>query len=390
MIIQDIIEEICIKEPLFTSLVLGLKPIEDKNCPTLGTDGEHLLYNPEFFNTLTREQACAVVLHEVLHCAFHHIWRREDRDPMRWNMATDYAINTVVDEVFKLPKGALLDQKYYGMAAEDIYDELEDQKSKQQSWCEKDGWGEQGKEGQGKSQGKNSGSLLDKITGKKKVKGTLSEQEKAERWSEIMEDSLLKNYGQTEGSLRRLIENTHYIPVLDWSSLVASLMSEDENDYTFSTPDRRFMGQDIIMPGQYSLDRLKDVVFAYDTSGSISEEDLKAFYHETLNLFDNFSSLQGWVAVCDWILHSFKEVDNKRSYDDFDFEGGGGTSFQPVFNEIDKRNMKPKALFYFTDTYGDFPDEEPPYPVFWLVRSQAGEGEQLDVPFGQVIRFLGN
>lgn len=107
-------------------------------------------------------------------------------------------------------------------------------------------------------------------------------------------------------------------------------------------------------------------------------------------MFDNFSSLQGWIAMCDAYLHSFKEADASKSFEEFEFYGGGGTDFNPVFDEIKNRNMKPKALFYFTDTFGDFPDEKPSYPVFWLVRSRIGDTYQLQVPFGEIIRFLAN
>lgn len=383
MSLQDAIEEICIREPLFISLVTSLTPVEDnRGCPTMGTDGENLYYNSDFIKTLSDEELCAVILHEVLHCAFRHQWRREDRDAGKWNMAADYAINTIVEESFKLPAGGLVDPKYYGMSAEEIYDSLEDQKTEEQTWCEKDSW----EEGEGSSN--KQPSVLDKVFGKKK-KGTLSGAEKEAKWRELYEENILNNYGKLPGALRRVVDNTHYVPVLDWASLVASLLSEDENDYTFSHPDRRFLDGDIIMPGQFSIDCLKDVIFAYDTSGSIGEDDLRAFYHETLALFENFSSLQGWVAMCDAWLHSFKEADPSRSFEEFDFMGGGGTDFNPVFEEIKKRNMKPKALFYFTDTYGDFPNEEPAYPVFWLVRSRIDENYRLDVPFGQVIRFMG-
>ena len=119
-------------------MVKKLHPVKDnEHCPTLGTDGQNLYYNTEYTKTLNDEELCAVVLHEVLHCAFMHQWRREERDPWKCNIATDYAINTVVNESFALPKGAQLDTKYYGMSADDIYDSLSDDKSQpHQEWCE--------------------------------------------------------------------------------------------------------------------------------------------------------------------------------------------------------------------------------------------------------------
>jgi predicted metal-dependent peptidase len=305
----------------------------------------------------------------------------------------------MVDSSFKLPKGALIDMKYFGMSAEEIYDTLPKGKSqKQQQWCDKGGWDKdkQGK-GDGKSkqqQGKSgAGGLFDDIAkmfgGKKPLpKSTMTDEEKDEKWKRLYEKTFLENYGKLPDSIKRVIEKSYYIPVVDWASLVSSLLSEDINDYTFSQPDRRFLDGDFLLPDLYSFDKLKDVVFSYDTSGSISEDDLKSFYLETLNLFSNFSSLQGWIGVCDADLHSFKEVGPQQSFSDFDFVGGGGTDFRPVFEEISRRNMKPKALFYFTDTEGSFPREAPEYPVFWLVKSQIGESYKLDVPFGTVIRFL--
>lgn len=398
--IQEAIDTICEKEPLWSSLVTRLKPVEDKeNCPTLGTDGEHLYYNPDFLKKLTKEETCAVVLHEVLHCAFQHQWRKEDRDDLGWNIATDFAINTVVNESFALPKGSLLDMKFYGMSAEEIYDQFPkkgakgkgnksksqggSEGGKQQGWCEKDSWDDKQK---GKS--KSGGGLLDKFK-KKKPRGTMSPAEKEAMWKDAFDETFLKNFGKLPDSLKRVIEKSYYVPVIDWSSLVASLLSEDTNDYTFAQPDRRFMDAEYVLPGLHSIDRLKDVVFAYDTSGSISNEDLHSYYEETLNLFSNFSSLQGWIAVCDAYLHSFKEISPQQDFEDFNFMGGGGTDFNPVFDKIKSKDMKPKALFYFTDTEGYFPSEEPEYPVFWLVRSQIGENYPLNVPFGTVIRFLG-
>jgi predicted metal-dependent peptidase len=372
------------KEPLFASLVRNLKIIEDKkDTPTLGTDGETLYYNPDFFSKLSLEERCAVLLHEVLHCAFLHQWRREKRQKEAWNAACDYAINTVVNESFALPEGALLDMKYYGMSAEEIYNSFPVKKVKGQTWCDKDDW-----EGQGNNKGKGK-SILDKITSKKK-KSKTSDAQKEANWNNIFKNNILKNYGQLSDGLKRIIEKSYYMPVLDWTALVSSILSEDINDYTFSQPDRRFLEADYILPAQNSLDRLKDVVFAYDTSGSIGEEDLQAFYMETLNLFNNFSSLQGWIAVCDAWLHSFTEVNPQFGFEDFRFTGFGGTDFNPVFDEIKKRGMKPKALFYFTDCEGDFPQEEPDYPVFWLVRGNIGEQYKPYVPFGTVISFLAN
>ena len=61
-----------------------------------------------------------------MHPALHHHVRRSGRDPKRWNVACDYAINPLfVDAGLTLPEGVLLDNRFRGMSAEQIYNLLE-------------------------------------------------------------------------------------------------------------------------------------------------------------------------------------------------------------------------------------------------------------------------
>lgn len=399
MTFEEVMEFACEHQPLYRPLIMSLKPKKtETDTETMATDGEYIYWNPKFFDKLTTREAAGVVLHETLHCAHKHLWRRDARDFSKFNVAADYAINPIVVENFPLPKGVLLDMKYANMSAEEIYDALpllkknknnngsgqggSGYEKKQQKWGDHSMWN--GKPKKGKQ------SLADKILGKNKGESeaemTAKQRRLAQKWKDLFEKYIVKQYGKLPDSLKRIVEKEYYIPVLDWTALVSSLLSEDQNDYSFSQPDRRFLEEDYILPDLYSIDRLKDVVFAYDTSGSVTAEMLRQFYMETLNLFNNFSSLQGHIAVCDWTLKHFTAIDAKDSFDDFNFIGGGGTSFEPVFEEIKRRDMTPKALFYFTDTYGSFP-QDPGYPVFWLVPTEIGAYSEPHVPFGTVIPF---
>ena len=62
--------------------------------------------------------------------------------------------------------------------------------------------------------------------------------------------------------------------------------------------------------------------------------------------------------------------------------GGGGTSFEPVFEWVSERGVRPDLLVYFTDAEGAFPKREPDYPVIWLVKGKEktpwGERIQLN------------
>src|SRR2546428_4895865 len=85
--------------PFYAHLALRLKLrwLEDVPSGLSATDGESLFINPVEFAKLAKGAQVRTVVHEVLHCAMGHIWRRGSRDPQRWNMAADIAGDTVPD-----------------------------------------------------------------------------------------------------------------------------------------------------------------------------------------------------------------------------------------------------------------------------------------------------
>jgi predicted metal-dependent peptidase len=113
-------------------LVSNVEPVKSRQFPTMATNGKQHFYNPEFVDGLTQVELEGVQVHETEHDARHHSTRRGYRDHEKWNIACDYAINIdLVDEGWTLPKCALIDPKYRGMSAEDIYRtrELDEQRN---------------------------------------------------------------------------------------------------------------------------------------------------------------------------------------------------------------------------------------------------------------------
>ena len=57
-------------------------------------------------------------------------------------------------------------------------------------------------------------------------------------------------------------------------------------------------------------------------------------------------------------------------FDNYGFRGRGGTTFEPVFDWIEKEvlnlGQRPDALFYLTDGYAHYGMHEPPYQVMWI------------------------
>ena len=124
--IQEARTALLLDHPFFGSLLYRLKDRASLGVKTMATDGVSLLWNPQFVETLTAATLAGTLAHEVMHPALHHHLRRSGRDPKRWNIACDYAINPLLVEAgLSLPEGVLLENRFRGMSAEQIYNLLE-------------------------------------------------------------------------------------------------------------------------------------------------------------------------------------------------------------------------------------------------------------------------
>ena len=92
-------------EPFFAEISRHVEKRANKGIPTAGVrvtkDGQfEMLYNPDFFAKLTREQRAGVIKHEFYHLVFGHVTDRlpEGKMTKKWNIATDLAINSHIKD----------------------------------------------------------------------------------------------------------------------------------------------------------------------------------------------------------------------------------------------------------------------------------------------------
>ena len=130
-----------------------------------------------------------------------------------------------------------------------------------------------------------------------------------------------------------------------------------------------------------------DVVVVIDTSGSCLG-DLPKFFTELCGLIGSFGHYKMMVIQCDCRVDDVKEYDSEGEQFNpdtkFETSGGGGTSFCPPFEYLEKHGIKPECLIYFTDGYGDAPEKYPGYPVLWILTS---DGSEDFCDWGKKIRF---
>jgi hypothetical protein len=67
---------------------------------TIGTDGEKILYNPNYLIRRYQDDPVLVnrtYLHMLLHCIFRHMINEEERDLEYWNLSCDIAVESIMD-----------------------------------------------------------------------------------------------------------------------------------------------------------------------------------------------------------------------------------------------------------------------------------------------------
>lgn len=391
-------------KPFLGALVLRL-PMEAANsdwCPTTGTDARRFYYNPEYIDALNMDETQFMLAHEALHCALSHFARRGHRIRHRWDLACDFAVNPLlVDDGLKPPPNALLMHQYKGMTAEEIYpliDDSLDQETLDTHAYDKDDT-KQGKDAgmredeltpahepsqeQDQESGGSSASPKPGQNGKEAPPPlTPGEQETLNiQWQQRMAGAAQQamQAGKLGGALARMVDHLLQ-PQLPWRMLLARyLSSAAQDDFSYMRPSRR--EGDFILPSLRS--HQIDLVVALDTSGSINQNDVDEFLAE-INAIKGQVRARVTFLPCDaalpegapWIFEPWEDFKCPDS-----IQGGGGTSFRPVFEWLTANAVEPQSLVYFTDAEGEFPQREPNFPVIWLVKGKN------KVPWGQRVQL---
>ena len=84
------------KFPLLGVTMASLETYPNSRIKTACTDGKNIYYSPKFFAKLSDEEKVFVYAHEVMHVAFEHLPRQENKDLELWNIATDAVINQML------------------------------------------------------------------------------------------------------------------------------------------------------------------------------------------------------------------------------------------------------------------------------------------------------
>lgn len=335
--------------PFFGTLAMHLRIIvtDDSSIPWAATDGDNLYLNPHGMAPLPVDQWLGVMAHEVLHCAFRHPSRRENRIAEIWQYATDVVINNIIDaEGLKLPANTIHRPDYAGFSAEEVYARLLNNET---SFSYVSYMTDLLPPGHGKP-GDAQGSAT-------------SDEEWQIRVTQAAK--VAKDAGKLSGALARFAQEL-IEPVIDWRHTLNEFCTPVAlGEQSWSRPNRRFIANGIYLPSA-SPDRAQTIVVAIDTSGSIDNEELALFRGEMTGIQHQFRPEQVIVMYVDTKVCGYDEFGPDEDIV-FNPRGGGGTNFDPPFDELRNRGITPDAFVYFTDGYGSTSIPNPGYPVLWLL-----------------------
>ena len=384
-----------LRHPFFGNMATRLKVEHcDDWCPTAATDGKHLFYNTQFFNALSNKEIEFVIAHEILHCVFDHIIRREDRDPIIYNIACDYIVNNTLvrDKIGEPVKMIQIfqDWKYDGWTSEEVYDEIHKKAEENgKKFLEQLGelldehvdW-EKAPKGQKGSKGKGNG---------KGQRPTYTKEELGKIRDEIKENMIsaaqAAGAGNIPGEIERMIKDLTE-PKMNWREILRQqIQATIRNDYTFSRPSRKGWHTGVVLPGM-NFDQQIDCAIGLDMSGSIGDDQAKIFLSEVKGICDEFKEYNIKIWCFDTKVYNEQDYSSSDGEDISTYKpmGGGGTEFECNWEYMKDQDITPKKFIMFTDGYpfGSWGDDSYCDTVFVI---HGHHDKNLKAPFGVTAHY---
>lgn len=372
-----------LKAPFFGNLATRMTLTNaDAWCGTAATDGKKFYYNSEFVNRMPLKQVEFLVGHEVLHAVYDHMGRTGDRDSKVMNIAADFCVNAdLIDQRIgeKITVvGLLYDQKYKGMSAEEVYDDLMKNANKiNMSDLEKmlldehlDDEGEDGNGGDGDKDGSGRPRLSKEA--RKSIRDEIKDA--------VLQAAQAAGSGNLPSGVKRLIKDLTE-PQISWKELLEQqIQSTIKSDYTFARPGRKSWHLDAILPSAKPGEQI-DVCIAIDTSGSIGSADIRCFLSEIRGIMESYEEyrIRVWSFDTDVYNEQMFDSENLQDIAGYEPQGGGGTDFMANYEYMKTHGIEPKKFIMFTDgmPYGEWGDEN--YcEVVWIIKGNPN----CEPPFG--------
>mgnify|MGYP003115925217 CR=1 FL=1 len=330
-------------EPFFASLSRRVTKRASTAIPTAGvrvnpdTARFEMLYNPEFFATLSDKEKTAVLIHEFYHLVFDHVTDRrpEGVNPKLWNIAADLAINCHISD---LPSNACVPgvgpfaDFASGLTAEAYFKLIEKKKEDESNKESGDGEtsDEEGMpedsfdshEDWGKGEGNANEIAKERI--KEYVKEASQEAQKSSN-----------GWGSVSASCRKEILE-RLSTRIDWKKVLRYFVKTSARASKRSTVKSVNKRYRYIHPGK-KVSRQAQIAISIDQSGSVSDQMLAAFFAELSKLakLATFTVVPFDTEVYEEKVYTWKKGETKK----WERVLAGGTCFDAPTTYVNKHGF---------------------------------------------------
>lgn len=386
---------------------------------TACTDGVRITFGIDFLDSLSDSELDFVMMHEILHVVLQHCFRGDVEDPEAYNIVADIVVNSNIMLENGMKASSITLSKYgtsmhvapdgkegHEYTAEQVYVMLPknlNKKGNNKSHGSADG---RAKKGNNKSPGSAVGRAKKEIS--KEQHQPVRVWDDHSRWGKYEEDDTLRDVwvkrfedaaeaikirdpsnarGLLPAFAERILKELKKTQT-DWRTILNDFIQEEVVDYSFAPPDRRFDDSPFFLPDfNGKEDRVEDILFMIDTSGSMSDDMIAAAYSEVKGAIDQFNGkLKGWLGFFDAAIIKPQPFSDENEFKIIKPAGGGGTDFQIIFEYVfhHMSDKLPASIIILSDGYAPFPLEKLAggIPVLWLLNN-----EEVNPPWGKVARI---
>ncbi len=384
--LEKIVENLFLCEPLmFATYCTHVLTINPKITVPFRSGKMRIEYNPNILEKMNFEEIKKCFETEIIRVILKHPYSRKPDpfNPCIAIMASEVTIHQELSEKLELPPRLSYEQYYSLMRPEEIIRKESEIKKKS----------EENHDSSGNNKEENGNPSVPSFADDKKLQNLLAQAYDAEYgatglWEEndiAMEElnSLIKDYaargekswGSLEGHLKDQIlasitSKIDYRKVL--RNFRASILSEKKHLTRFK-PSRRFGFEYMGSKREFTT----KLLLAIDTSGSITNQNLKNFYG-VINKFFKYGIESINVLNFDCELQG-EPVSFKKRQTTFNISGRGGTDFQPVFDYA-KDHPEYDGVIILTDGYANHPQKKSGTKAkfVWVLPSEAEYNEHKD------------
>lgn len=374
MSIQEVIMKLLLEYPYYGYIASSVTMVESEHTPTItmaSIPDLIITYNPIWFKALSNTYKIGTVLHELIHVILLHQYRRENRENILWSVACDMAVHELLPPKYiskECVTVEVLEKKLKrtierNQNAEYYYSILTDTEEFLSFITT------------------TSDSILISEGGHQLRVQKISEQSATSTEINALKSNLAQSFSDstTEGEvpeeLENQIEEIYQDIHINWRVILKRFLTGRGKIITRKSYKRQSRRYEELPGTKRSIGI--NALIAIDESGSISDSQVHAFYHELIEI-NKITGTSMFVTRFDTQcsepvpLGSFV-MNQKRSK-------RGGTDFRPVFSLADKRKIL--LIIIFTDGDG----EAPPYAnqnTLWVMTKRS----KKPATFGYYLNF---